>query len=124
MPSAIYVIPTEGLDDGEILDSVLVKNLKPGPGSRCIILPEAGQGRPHPRVDAIYVVTDRVEAEEPGWDWELALDRIGCPQKPRWYDITEALARDGLVAMTIAHGDGCRIDHPASVALIWAALGW
>ena len=56
-PSAIYVIPTEGLDDSEILDSVLVTNLKPGPGSRCIILPEAGQGRPHPRVDAIYVVT-------------------------------------------------------------------
>lgn len=123
-PKALYVIPTESLEEDEELESVLVSGwvTPPGVGATVLIVP-LKDGELLRRIKWLYTVTSVVATQDKEWPLELGLEleKVRSPQ--RWYDIVSEVARQGLVPIVGARGHGDRISHQPTIDLILEMLG-
>lgn len=124
LPSALYVVPTEDLEEDDELDCLLTSgwDTAPGIGAKLLVVP-VKEGQQLRQIKWLYTVTAVIETGEKDWPWELEV-RASLVSKPcRWYDIVEEVMYQGLVPIVGAYGQGDRISHRDTIRLIYEMLG-
>ena len=123
-PSALYIVPTEDLEEDEELGSLLTSgwDTAPGIGAKLLVVP-VKEGQQLRQIKCLYTVTAVIETGQKDWPWELELD-IKLVAKPcRWYDMVEEVLYQGLVPIVGSYGEGNRISHQPTIQLIYEMLG-
>ena len=123
-PSALYIVPTEDLEEDEELGSLLTSgwDTAPGIGAKLLVVP-VKEGQQLRQIKWLYTVTAVIETGQKDWPWELELD-IKLVAKPcRWYDMVEEVLYQGLVPIVGSYGEGDRISHQPTIQLIYEMLG-
>ena len=124
LPSALYIVPTEDLEEDEELDCLLASgwDTAPGIGAQLLVVP-VKEGQQLRQIKWLYTVTAVIETGEKDWPWELEVDIKHVATPCRWYDIVEEVLYQGLVPIVGSHGEGDRISHQPTIQLIYEMLG-
>jgi hypothetical protein len=124
LPSALYILPTEDLEEDEELDCLLTSgwDTAPGVGAKLLVVP-IKEGQQLRQIKWLYTVTAVIDAEEKEWSWELDVDIKHVATPCRWYDIVEEVLHQGLVPIVGSYGEGDRISHQPTIQLIYEMLG-
>jgi hypothetical protein len=124
LPSSLYILPTENLEEDEILEVVETAGWEtaPGVGSTVLIVPEK-EGQLLREIKWLYTVTAVHETGKRDWPWELEVEMKRVAKPCRWYDIVEEIQYQGLVPISGTHADGDRIAHLPTIQLIYEMLG-
>ena len=124
LPTKLYIVPTEDLEEDVELDSLLVSGWDPSPGvgAKLLVVPiKEGQQLRH--IKWLYTVTAVIETGKKDWPWELKVDIKHVATPCRWYDIVEEVSYQGLVPIVGARDQGDRISHQPTIQLIFELLG-
>ena len=124
LPTSLYIVPTEDLEEDVELDSLLVSGWDPSPGvgAKLLVVPiKEGQQLRH--IKWLYTVTAVIETGKKDWPWELKVDIKHVATPCRWYDIVEEVSYQGLVPIVGARDQGDRISHQPTIQLISELLG-
>lgn len=124
LPSALYVVPTEDLEEDEELDCLLTSgwDTAPGVGANLLVVP-VKEGQQLRQIKWLYTVTAVIETGDREWPWELEVDIKHVASPCRWYDIVEQVSYQGLVPISGSQGGGDRISHQPTIQLIYEMLG-
>lgn len=124
LPSALYIIPTEDLEEDEELDCLLTCgwDTAPGIGAKLLVVPEK-DGQQLRQIKWLYTVKSVTETGDKDWPWELEVDIKHVARPRRWYDIVEEVLYQGFVPIVGSHGEGDRITHQPTIQLILEMLG-
>jgi len=124
LPSSLYIMPTEDLEEDEELDSLYTSgwDTAPGIGAKLLVVP-VKQGQQLRQIKWLYTVTAVIETGKKDWPWELQVDIKHVATPCRWYDIVEAVSYQGLVPIVGSRDEGDRISHQPTIHLILEMLG-
>ncbi len=124
LPSALYIMPTEGLGEGVPLKVLLISGFEtpPAVGAKFLVIPL--HLRPAVQhIKWLYTVVSATKTDDRDWPWELKVRAKVVATPRRWYDITEAILDHGLVPIVGALGGGDRISDAPTIQLIYEMLG-
>jgi hypothetical protein len=127
IPSVLYLIPTENLDEDEELDSILVYGWEkpPQPGTTLLVVP-SDRDQLTRNLRWLYTVKSTSETGDREWPFELELEARPVSQPRTWYEIVREGQFRGLAPLS---GDldedwsGSKLVHPATISMIFEMLG-
>lgn len=124
-PSALFVIPVEDMREGEKMKTVLINGWDnpPKPGATCLILPIKDSDRRR-QIKWLYHVTATSATGDMDWPWELGLEAFRVPVPKYWFDLTQFVLEQGLVALVGAYESGDTISHAGTIDAIYDLLGF
>jgi hypothetical protein len=124
LPSVLYIMPTENLEEDEQLDCLLTCgwDTAPGVGSKLLVVP-VKEGQQLRQIKWLYTITAVIKTGEKEWPWELEVEIKHVAKPCRWYDIVEEVLYQGLVPILGSHGEGDRITHKQTIQLVYEMLG-
>lgn len=124
MPTSLWIIPTEDLDEAEKLDYLLIHGWDPPPppGSQLLIVP-SDSGQLTREIRWIYAVESAAPNDDKEWPWELEVKgrRVATPRP--WYDLVRESQVRGLVQLSGAREEGEKVVHRPTIEMIYEMLG-
>jgi len=124
VPTSLFVIPTESIDEAERLDNLLIHGWETPPpsGSQLLIVP-SDPGQLTREIRWIYSVESAAPNDDREWPWELGIKGRKVAKPRPWYDLVRQSQVRGLVQLSGAPEEGDKIVHRPTIEMIYEMLG-
>lgn len=126
LPTSLWVMPTESLDEAENLDGdeLLTQGWEtpPPPGAQLLVVP-SDAGQLTRKIRWIYTVRRSSANASKEWPWVLGVKGRKVTTPRPWYDLVRESQVRGLVQLSGAPEDGEKIIHLPTIEMIFELLG-
>ena len=126
LPTSLYIMPTEDLDESDNLDGDELLtygwDTPPPPGAQLVVVP-SDPGQLTREIRWIYTVESSKPNDNKDWPWVLGVKgrKVGTPRP--WYDLVRESQVRGLVQLSGAPEEGEKIVHRPTIEMIYEMLG-
>jgi hypothetical protein len=124
VPTALWIVPTESLDEAEKLNHLLIGGWEtpPSNGAQLLVVP-SDPGQLTREIRWIYTVKSSAPNDSNEWPWELRVKGRAVATPRPWYDLVRESQVRGLVSLSGASGMGEEIVHRPTIEMIYEMLG-
>lgn len=124
VPAAVWIVPTENLDEAEKLDHLFIGGWEtpPSNGTQLLVVP-SDPGQLRREIRWTYTVKSSAPNDSKEWPWELRVKGRAVATPRPWYELVRESQVRGLVSLSGAPEHGQELVHKPTIEMIFELLG-